>query len=171
MFGVLSSNRFARICLEDAMRYIKVRKVRSRVRCTVVLWYCGTVDGGTQYPRILVSSHDISNRVCPPLQYACLKTFGKRLADHQVIAFKIAEMVRKIEGIHSHLEQLTYQMKMGATENDVMGPIALLKVAATKVCLSVSCVLFQSLCACAVAFTVLLTCRNWSWLLGRRRSA
>jgi alkylation response protein AidB-like acyl-CoA dehydrogenase len=164
MFGVLSSNRFARICLEDAMRYIKVRKVRSRVRQYPRILV-------SSYPRILVSSHDISNRVCPPLQYACLKTFGKRLADHQVIAFKIAEMVRKIEGIHSHLEQLTYQMKMGATENDVMGPIALLKVAATKVCLSVSCVLFQSLCACAVAFTVLLTCRNWSWLLGRRRSA
>ena len=85
MFGVLSSNRFARACLEDAMRFIRVRE-----------------------------------------------TFGKRLADHQVIAFKVAEMVRRVEGIHAHLEQLTYQMKMGATEAELMGPIALLKVAATK---------------------------------------
>ena len=85
MFGVISSNRFARVCLEDAIRFIKVRE-----------------------------------------------TFGKRLADHQVIAFKIAEMVRRIEGIHAHLEQLTYQMARGASENDVMGPIALLKVTATK---------------------------------------
>jgi hypothetical protein len=42
-------------------------------------------------------------------------------------------MVMRIEGVHARIEQLTYQMKMGADANDLMGPIALLKVAATKV--------------------------------------
>jgi alkylation response protein AidB-like acyl-CoA dehydrogenase len=40
------------------------------------------------------------------LNFKVRETFGKRLADHQAIAFKVAEMVRRIEGIHAHLEQV-----------------------------------------------------------------
>lgn len=85
MMGINVINRFSRVCLEDAVRYIRVRE-----------------------------------------------TFGQKLVKHQVIRHKIAEMARKIEAIHANLEQLTYQMMMGAPEAKLAGPIALLKVSATK---------------------------------------
>ncbi|MBT8116083.1 MAG: acyl-CoA dehydrogenase family protein [Arenicella sp.] len=53
------------------------------------------------------------------------KTFGKRLADHQVIRHKIAEMVRKTQATHAYLQVLSRQIELG---NQDAAAIALLKV-------------------------------------------
>ena len=62
------------------------------------------------------------------------KTFGKNLIDHEVIRWKIAEMIRQIESTHAWLETITYQMN---TLDDAMtilaGPVSLLKAHSTKV--------------------------------------
>jgi len=79
------SNRYARVCLEEGIKYARVRK-----------------------------------------------TFGKRLIDHQVIRHKIAEMARHVESTHALLEQTAYQMATGVNWRLLGGPIALLKVQATK---------------------------------------
>jgi alkylation response protein AidB-like acyl-CoA dehydrogenase len=62
---IAQSNRFSRVCLEEAFRYAMKRK-----------------------------------------------TFGKRLIDHPVIRWKIAEMARQIETTHAMLEHITYQVNM-----------------------------------------------------------
>jgi len=81
------SNRYARVCLEESIKYGRLRR-----------------------------------------------TFGKRLIDHQVIRHKIAEMARRVESTHALLEQTAYQMNnlKGDDQSLVGGPIALLKVQATK---------------------------------------
>jgi len=61
------------------------------------------------------------------------KTFGKRLIDNQVIRHKIAEMISQVECVHSKLEEITYQMSNGVSNEDLGGPIALLKSHSTKV--------------------------------------
>ena len=81
-----TSNRYARVCLEDAIKYARVRK-----------------------------------------------TFGKRLLDQPVIRAKIAEMARLVESTHALIEQTAYQMATGVDDKLLGGPIALLKVQATKV--------------------------------------
>jgi len=60
------------------------------------------------------------------------KTFGTRLIDHQVIRHKIAEMARLVECSWSQAEQLAYQMKMGVSDVTIGGPMALLKVQASR---------------------------------------
>lgn len=50
----------------------------------------------------------------------------------QVIRHKIAEMATCVESVHSQLEQLALQMKQGINPKLIGGPIALLKVQATK---------------------------------------
>lgn len=64
------------------------------------------------------------------------KTFGKTLMEHPVIRWKMAEMARQIEGSHTWLESIAYQMntmtKLEATFK-LGGPTALLKVQCTKV--------------------------------------
>jgi alkylation response protein AidB-like acyl-CoA dehydrogenase len=63
------------------------------------------------------------------------KTFGKRLIDHPVIRFKLAQMTRQVEATHAWLENITYQMKtMTKSESAVYlaGPIALLKAQASQ---------------------------------------
>jgi len=79
------ANRFARVCLEEAIRYARQRK-----------------------------------------------TFGKRLADHQAIRHKVAEMASRVEATHALLEQIAFQMKHNVPDNVVAGTIALTKVQATK---------------------------------------
>jgi len=76
-------------------------------------------------------------RICceESIKYAMKrKTFGKFLIDHEVIRWKIAEMVRQIEATHAWLETITYQMN---TLDDAMtklaGPISLMKAHSTKV--------------------------------------
>ena len=55
-------------------------------------------------------------------------TFGKRLADHQVIRHKFAEMARKINATQAYLEQCTWRVQQGETP---VADLALLKVQAT----------------------------------------
>ena len=78
------ANRYARVCLEEAVKYARQRR-----------------------------------------------TFGKRLADHQVLRHKVADMAGQVECVHALLEQIAYQMREGAPESVVGGPIALAKVQAT----------------------------------------
>merc|ERR1719234_239027 len=64
------------------------------------------------------------------------RTFGKKLIEHQVIRWKIAEMSRQVEASHAWLEQLAYNIQtMHKMESALKlgGQTALLKVQATKV--------------------------------------
>jgi len=56
-------------------------------------------------------------------------TFGKRLADHQVIRHKIAEMVRHVNATQAYLEICTWRVQNGETP---AADLALLKVQATQ---------------------------------------
>jgi acyl-CoA dehydrogenase len=56
------------------------------------------------------------------------ETFGKRLADHQVIRHKIAEMVRQINASTAYLEMCAWRVMNGETP---AADLALLKVQAT----------------------------------------
>ena len=60
------------------------------------------------------------------------KTFGKRLADHQLIRFKLAEMVRQIESVQDTLERVAFQYSKGVPDHRMGGQCALLKVQASK---------------------------------------
>ncbi|MFQ3247468.1 MAG: acyl-CoA dehydrogenase [Arenicella sp.] len=57
------------------------------------------------------------------------KTFGKRLADHQVIRHKIAEMVRKIQATDCYIQIVSRQIQLG---NEDAAAIALLKVQSSQ---------------------------------------
>jgi len=64
------------------------------------------------------------------------KTFGKQLIQHQVIRWKIGEMMRQVEATHSWLEHLCFNVqKMEKPEADMKlgGMTALAKVQCTKV--------------------------------------
>jgi len=56
------------------------------------------------------------------------ETFGKRLADHQVIRHKFAEMARQIAATQAYLEQCVVRVKAGETP---VADLSLLKVQAT----------------------------------------
>jgi acyl-CoA dehydrogenase len=56
------------------------------------------------------------------------KTFGKRLADHQVIRHKIAEMLRQINATQAYLEMCAWRVQQGETP---AADLAMLKVQAT----------------------------------------
>ena len=63
-------------------------------------------------------------------------TFGKKLAEHPVIRFKMAEMARQVEATHHWLENLTHQlckMPKDTAMNVLGGPIALMKAHSSKV--------------------------------------
>ncbi|MEQ1863334.1 MAG: acyl-CoA dehydrogenase family protein [Micropepsaceae bacterium] len=76
-----SANAYARVCLEDAVKWARERT-----------------------------------------------TFGKRLADHQVIRHKIADMVRQINATQAYLEMCAWRVQNGETP---AADLALLKVQAT----------------------------------------
>ena len=82
---LLQANRFARVCIEEAIRHARVRK-----------------------------------------------TFGKRLADHQALRHKLAEMAARVESTHAMLEQIAFQMCNKVPDNDIAGNIALIKYQATR---------------------------------------
>jgi alkylation response protein AidB-like acyl-CoA dehydrogenase len=67
------------------------------------------------HERFAIAAHALrSARLCieESVRYARQrKTFGKRLIDHQVIRFKIAEMVMKVESTFAYEEQVAYQMQ------------------------------------------------------------
>eukprot|EP01128_Nolandella_sp_AFSM9_P000574 TRINITY_DN10725_c0_g1_i1.p1 TRINITY_DN10725_c0_g1~~TRINITY_DN10725_c0_g1_i1.p1 ORF type:complete len:443 (-),score=106.73 TRINITY_DN10725_c0_g1_i1:145-1407(-) len=60
------------------------------------------------------------------------KTFGKPLISHQLIRFKLAEMIRQIEALQDNLEKVAYQFSHNTPANRMGGVCALLKVQATK---------------------------------------
>ncbi len=57
------------------------------------------------------------------------KTFGKRLADHQVIRHKIAEMVQRVNAATAYLEHCAWRVTQGETP---VADLCLLKVQATE---------------------------------------
>jgi len=57
------------------------------------------------------------------------KTFGKRLADHQVIRHKIVEMMRKIQATDSYIQAVSRQIQLGCED---AAAIALLKVQSSQ---------------------------------------
>jgi acyl-CoA dehydrogenase len=57
------------------------------------------------------------------------KTFGKRLADHQVIRHKIADMVRRVNATTAYLEHCAWRVMQGETP---VADLCLLKVQATQ---------------------------------------
>eukprot|EP00391_Amoebophrya_sp_Ameob2_P003637 CAMPEP_0179000056 /NCGR_PEP_ID=MMETSP0795-20121207/10444_1 /TAXON_ID=88552 /ORGANISM="Amoebophrya sp., Strain Ameob2" /LENGTH=424 /DNA_ID=CAMNT_0020692979 /DNA_START=252 /DNA_END=1526 /DNA_ORIENTATION=- len=63
-------------------------------------------------------------------------TFGKKLIDHPVIRWKLAEMIRMVESMHHWLENLTYQMchmPFEVAQKELGGTLALAKVNSSKV--------------------------------------
>lgn len=75
------------------------------------------------------------SRICyeEALKYALTRTtFGKRLVDHQLIRFKLAEMARMIESLHDNLERVAFQFSKGVPDHRMGGQCALLKVQASK---------------------------------------
>jgi acyl-CoA dehydrogenase len=56
------------------------------------------------------------------------RTFGKRLADHQVIRHKISEMLRQVNATQAYLENCAWRVQQGETP---AADLALLKVQAT----------------------------------------
>lgn len=66
--------------------------------------------------------------------------FGKKLIEQPVIQFKLAKMIAEIESMQNWLENITYQMcNMPYKEAAIKlaGPIALMKLQATRVALFV----------------------------------
>lgn len=71
------------------------------------------------------------------LTYASKRnTFGKKLLEHPVIRWKLAEMARQVEGTHHWLENLTHQLCTMSSEDAnkfLGGPLALAKAHSSKV--------------------------------------
>lgn len=88
------------------------------------------------HERFIISAGTIRlSRLCyeEALTYSLSrKTFGKRLADHQIIRFKLAEMVRQIESAQDSLERIAFQFSKGVPDQRLGGQCALLKVQASK---------------------------------------
>ena len=61
------------------------------------------------------------------------ETFGKKLNQHQVIRFKLAEMSRLIESLHDNVERVAFQFSQGMSDTHLGAACALLKVNSTKV--------------------------------------
>merc|ERR1719329_572177 len=74
-------------------------------------------------------------RVCysESLKYAVRrKTFGKPLADHQMIRWKLAEMARLTDALHDMNERVAFMYKSGVPDARLGGQCALLKVMCSK---------------------------------------
>lgn len=74
-------------------------------------------------------------RVCytEAFKYAMQReTFGKKLISHQIIRFKLAEMVRQIEALQDNVEKIAFQFSKGVADHALGGQCALLKVQASK---------------------------------------
>ena len=61
------------------------------------------------------------------------KTFGKKLIDHQVVRYKLAEMLRQIESLQDSVERVAYCFTQGVPDQDLGMQCALLKVNASRV--------------------------------------
>ena len=60
------------------------------------------------------------------------ETFGKKLIDHQIIRFKLAEMGRQVEALYANIEQVAYLFSNGVPDHALGSQCALLKVQASK---------------------------------------
>ncbi|KAJ9454640.1 putative medium-chain specific acyl-CoA dehydrogenase [Diplonema papillatum] len=60
------------------------------------------------------------------------KTFGKRLVDHQIVRFKLAEMARMVEALQDFTERIAFAFSSGVPDHELGIQCALLKVQATK---------------------------------------
>jgi acyl-CoA dehydrogenase len=81
----------------------------------------GLAAGATAYARVALEE---------AIAYAQQRhTFGKRLADHQVIRHKIAEMTRHVNATQAYLELTAWRMAQGQSP---VADICLLKVQATQ---------------------------------------
>jgi len=60
------------------------------------------------------------------------ETFGKKLCQHQLVRYKLAEMARQIEVLHDSIERMFYQIQKGVPDIKLGAQTALLKVQATK---------------------------------------
>jgi len=69
-------------------------------------------------------------------KYACKReTFGKKLIEHPVIRFKLANMIKKVESTHALIESVTFQLKNmshSEAQQKLGGITALLKSQATE---------------------------------------
>jgi len=84
---------------------------------------------------VIAAGTTASSRLCyeEAIKYSLKrKTFGKRLIEHQIIRFKLAEMARMIESLQDNLERCAYQFAMGIPDAKLGGQCALLKVQASK---------------------------------------
>ena len=88
------------------------------------------------HERFMMSVHSNRySRICveAAIQWARKrKTFGRALIENQVVRHKIVEMVRRVEKTHAVLENIAFMTKMGTTEKELAGLIAMTKVQATK---------------------------------------
>jgi len=67
------------------------------------------------------------------IKYALSReTFGKKLIQHQIIRYKLAEMARQIEPLYDMCERIAYAFSRDVQDKDLGGQCALLKVNATK---------------------------------------
>ena len=62
---------------------------------------------GVEVGRVNVAARGVRHRACAPSSSASRyaqqrKTFGKPIAQHQAIQFKLAEMATKVEAAHPH---------------------------------------------------------------------
>jgi len=60
------------------------------------------------------------------------KTFGRPLIQHQVIAHKVVEMARRLEGCHRMVENYCFQVKCGYPDAQLGGYMAMVKVDASR---------------------------------------
>ena len=61
------------------------------------------------------------------------KTFGKKLMDHQVVRYKLAEMLRLIESLQDSVEHAAYAFSNGVPDHEMGTTCALLKVNGSRV--------------------------------------
>lgn len=60
------------------------------------------------------------------------KTFGKPLYEHQMIRWKLAEMLRQVEALHDYNERVAFQYKCGVPDAKLGAQCGMLKVFASK---------------------------------------
>lgn len=60
------------------------------------------------------------------------QVFGKRLVEHQVVQFKLAEMAARLESLQDAVEKVAYQFKCGVPDHKLGTTCALLKVQAGR---------------------------------------
>lgn len=60
------------------------------------------------------------------------RTFGKRLVEHQLVRYKLAEMARQVEALYDNCERIAYAVSQGIPDFALGGQCGLLKVQASR---------------------------------------